>query len=35
MGRLITNNLMNMGIRDVCEDGFKEMGFDLNEVEDL
>ncbi|PKK94785.1 MAG: glycogen phosphorylase, partial [Tenericutes bacterium HGW-Tenericutes-5] len=34
MGRLITNNLMNMGIRDVCEDGFKEMGFDLNEVED-
>jgi starch phosphorylase len=34
MGRLITNNLMNMGIRDVCEAGFNEMGYDLNEVED-
>jgi starch phosphorylase len=34
MGRLITNNLMNMGIRDVTEAGFNEMGYDLNEVED-
>ena len=34
MGRLITNNLMNMGIHDVCEQGFKAMGLDLNEVED-
>ena len=34
MGRLITNNLMNMGIREVTEAGFNEMGFDLNEVED-
>jgi len=34
LGRLITNNLMNMGIRDVCEAGFQEMGYDLNEVED-
>jgi starch phosphorylase len=34
MGRLITNNLMNMGIRDVCDLGFKQMGYDLNEVED-
>lgn len=34
MGRLITNNLMNMGIRDVVQEGFIEMGFDLNEVED-
>jgi starch phosphorylase len=33
LGRLITNNLMNMGIRDVCEAGFQEMGYDLNEVE--
>ncbi len=35
MGRLITNNLMNMGIRDVCEAGFKDMGFDLNEAEEF
>jgi len=33
MGRLITNNLMNMGIRDICEQGFNDMGYDLNEVE--
>ena len=34
LGRLITNNLMNLGIRDICEEGFNEMGYDLNEVED-
>ena len=34
LGRLITNNLMNLGIRDVCDAGFNEMGYDLNEVED-
>lgn len=34
LGRLITNNLMNLGIRKVCEQGFNEMGYDLNEVED-
>lgn len=33
MGRLITNNLMNMGIRDEVEAAFLEMGLDLNEVE--
>ncbi|HOO44461.1 MAG TPA: glycogen/starch/alpha-glucan phosphorylase, partial [Bacillota bacterium] len=33
MGRLITNNLMSMGIRDVVEDAFNELGLDLNEVE--
>ncbi len=33
MGRLITNNLMNMGIRDQVEEAFNELGFDLNEVE--
>ncbi|MBU0997874.1 MAG: glycogen/starch/alpha-glucan phosphorylase [Firmicutes bacterium] len=33
MGRLITNNLMNLGVRDVCEAAFKDYGFDLNEVE--
>ncbi len=33
MGRLITNNLMNLGVRDVCEAAFKDFGIDLNEVE--
>jgi starch phosphorylase len=33
MGRLITNNLMNLGIRDVVEEAFNEYGYDLNEVE--
>ncbi len=33
MGRLITNNLMNMGIRDVVDKAFTKMGIDLNEVE--
>ncbi len=33
MGRLITNNLMNQGVREVVEEAFNEMGFDLNEVE--
>ncbi len=33
MGRLITNNLMNLGVRDVVEEAFDEYGYDLNEVE--
>ena len=33
MGRLITNNLMNMGIHKEVEAAFNEMGLDLNEVE--
>ena len=33
LGRLITNNLINLGIRDVAEAGFKALGYDLNEVE--
>ena len=33
MGRLITNNLMNMGIRTVVEESFNELGYDLNETE--
>lgn len=33
MGRLITNNLINMGVRKVTEEAFTELGFDLNEVE--
>ncbi len=33
MGRLITNNLYNLGLRNVVEDSFSEMGFDLNAIE--
>ncbi|MFP4478439.1 MAG: glycogen/starch/alpha-glucan phosphorylase [Candidatus Izemoplasmatales bacterium] len=34
LGRLITNNLINLGIRDVAQAGFESLGFDLNEAED-
>lgn len=33
MGRLITNNIMNLGLRKVIEDGFKLEKIDINEVE--
>ncbi|MGM0495061.1 MAG: glycogen/starch/alpha-glucan phosphorylase [Bacillota bacterium] len=33
LGRLITNNLISLGIKDIAEKGFQELGFDLNEVE--
>lgn len=34
MGRLITNNIMNLGLRDVVETAFNKEGIDINEVED-
>lgn len=33
MGRLITNNLMNMNVHDLVENAFSDLGLDLNEVE--
>ncbi|MCK5388453.1 MAG: glycogen/starch/alpha-glucan phosphorylase, partial [Candidatus Izimaplasma sp.] len=33
MGRLITNNIMNLGLRKVIEDGFKLEKIDINEIE--
>lgn len=33
MGRMITNNLMNAGLRPVVEEAFKDLGIDINEVE--
>ncbi len=33
MGRLITNNIMNLGLRDVVEKGLKLENIDINEVE--
>ncbi|MDF2699178.1 MAG: maltodextrin phosphorylase [Haloplasmataceae bacterium] len=33
MGRLLTNNLMNLGVYNVVHEAFKDLGLDLNEVE--
>ena len=33
MGRMITNNIQNLGLRSVIEDGLKLLGEDLNELE--
>lgn len=35
MGRMLTNNLMNLGIYDYVKDGLAELGIDINELEDL
>ena len=33
MGRLLTNNIMNLGIRSVIEAGMNELNIELNELE--
>ena len=35
IGRLMTNNLMNLGIYEVVRDGLRELDIDINELEDL
>jgi len=35
MGRLLTNNLMNLGIYDVVKDGLADLNIDINQLEDL
>lgn len=35
MGRMLTNNLMNLGIYQIVKDGLAELNIDLNELEDL
>ncbi len=35
IGRLLTNNLMNMGIYDIVKDGLSDMGISLNELEEV
>lgn len=35
IGRLLTNNLMNLGIYETVRDGLKELNIDLNQLEDL
>ncbi|MDP4178019.1 MAG: glycogen/starch/alpha-glucan family phosphorylase, partial [Bacillota bacterium] len=34
IGRLMGNNLLNLGIKNVCEEGLKELGIDLNDIEE-
>ncbi len=35
LGRLLSNNLMNLGIQGVVKDGLKDLGIDLNKLEDI
>jgi starch phosphorylase len=35
IGRLLGSNLLNLGIRDVCAEGLKDLGLDLEELEDI
>lgn len=35
IGRLLTNNMMNLGIYDICKDGLNELGIDIGELEDM
>jgi starch phosphorylase len=35
IGRLLVNNMQNLGIYKVAKDGLAEMGIDINELEDL
>ncbi|MEG0360019.1 MAG: glycogen/starch/alpha-glucan phosphorylase [Longicatena sp.] len=35
MGRMLTNNLMNLGIYDIVKEGLNDLGIDINELEDL
>ena len=33
IGRLLTSNLMNLGIYDIVKDGLSELSIDINELE--
>ncbi len=35
IGRLLTNNLMNLGVYDIVRKGLNSMGIDVNKLEDL
>ena len=35
MGRLLTSNLMNLGLYDVVKDGLEECGLSINELEEM
>ncbi|MEW5921442.1 MAG: glycogen/starch/alpha-glucan phosphorylase [Bacillota bacterium] len=33
LGRLLGNNLLNLGLREICEEGLRDLGVDLAELE--
>ncbi|PAB58791.1 glycogen/starch/alpha-glucan phosphorylase [Anaeromicrobium sediminis] len=35
MGKLLVNNLMNLGIKHICEEALKELNMDLDKIEEL
>ncbi len=35
MGRLLTNNLMNLGLYDIVKEGLEECGLSINEMEEM
>ncbi|MCM1991689.1 glycogen/starch/alpha-glucan phosphorylase [Oceanirhabdus seepicola] len=35
IGKLLISNLMSLGIKEVCEDGLKDLGLDLNEIAEI
>lgn len=35
MGRLLVNNMQNLGIFEICRDGLQELKIDINELEDV
>ena len=34
IGRLLTSNLMNLGIYDIVKEGLADLGLDINKLED-
>ncbi|SKC79104.1 glycogen/starch/alpha-glucan phosphorylase [Maledivibacter halophilus] len=35
MGKLLVSNLINIGIKDICQEALKELNIDLNEIEEI
>lgn len=35
IGRLLTNNMMNLGIYNIVKEGLADLGYDLNELEEI
>ena len=35
IGRLLTNNMMNLGIYNICKEGLADLGIDIGELEDM
>lgn len=35
IGKLLISNLINLGIKEICEEGLKELGIDLDKIEEM